>query len=32
VRLTRAAAQDLGLEPGTRAWLAIKTHAFRRLR
>jgi len=32
VRLTRAAAQDLGLEPGSRAWLAIKTHAFRRLR
>jgi molybdate transport system ATP-binding protein len=32
VRLTRAAAEDLGLEPGGRAWLAIKTHAFRRLR
>ncbi|MET0619233.1 MAG: molybdenum ABC transporter ATP-binding protein [Thermoanaerobaculia bacterium] len=32
VRLTRAAAEDLGLEPGARAWLAIKTHAFRRLR
>jgi molybdate transport system ATP-binding protein len=32
VRLTRAAAEDLGLRPGTPAWLAIKTHAFRRLR
>jgi molybdate transport system ATP-binding protein len=32
VRLTREAAQDLGLEPGSQAWLAIKTHAFRRLR
>jgi molybdate transport system ATP-binding protein len=32
VRLTREAAVDLGLEPGARAWLAIKTHAFRRLR
>jgi molybdate transport system ATP-binding protein len=32
VRLTREAARDLGLEPGARAWLAIKTHAFRRLR
>jgi molybdate transport system ATP-binding protein len=32
VRLTRAAAEDLGLEPGARAWLTIKTHAFRRLR
>ncbi len=31
VRLTRAAAEDLGLDPGARAWLAIKTHAFRRL-
>jgi molybdate transport system ATP-binding protein len=32
VRLTRAAAEDLGLRPGTPAWLAIKAHAFRRLR
>jgi molybdopterin-binding protein len=32
VRLTREAARDLGLEPGSPAWLAIKTHAFRRLR
>jgi molybdate transport system ATP-binding protein len=32
VRLTRAAAEDLGLQPGTPAWLAIKTHAFRRLK
>jgi molybdate transport system ATP-binding protein len=32
VRLTRAAAEDLELRPGARAWLAIKTHAFRRLR
>jgi molybdate transport system ATP-binding protein len=31
-RLTRDAARDLGLAPGSRAWLAIKTHAFRRLR
>ena len=32
VRLTRAAAEDLELHPGARAWLAIKTHVFRRLR
>ncbi len=32
VRLTRGAAVDLGLEPGAQAWLAIQTHAFRRLR
>ena len=32
VRLTREAARDLGLEPGSPAWLAIKTHAFRRLK
>ena len=32
VRLTREAALDLGLAPGSRAWLAIKTHAFRRVR
>ncbi len=32
VRLTRASAQELRLEPGARVWLTIKTHAFRRLR
>jgi molybdate transport system ATP-binding protein len=32
VRLTRAAADELGLGPGEEVWLAIKTHAFRRLR
>jgi molybdate transport system ATP-binding protein len=31
VRLTRAAAEELGLAAGTAVWLAIKTHAFRRL-
>jgi len=30
--LTRAAAEDLELSPGRAAWVAIKTHAFRRLR
>ena len=32
VRLTRAAAEELELHPGATAWLAIKTHAFRRLK
>ncbi len=32
VRLTRAAAEELRLSPGSRVWLALKTHAFRRLR
>ncbi len=31
-RLTRSAALELGLAPGSRVWLTIKTHAFRRLR
>ena len=31
-RLTRSSAQELGLSPGVRVWLTIKTHAFRRLR
>lgn len=30
--LTRSAAQELGLAPGSRVWLTIKTQAFRRLR
>lgn len=30
-RLTPAAAAELGLVPGQAAWIAIKTHAFRRL-
>jgi molybdate transport system ATP-binding protein len=32
VRLTRSAAEQLRLLPGTTAWLVLKTHAFRRLR
>jgi molybdate transport system ATP-binding protein len=32
IRLTRSAAEELGLAPGSRIWLIIKTHAFRRLR
>jgi molybdate transport system ATP-binding protein len=31
-RLTPAATRDLGLAPGQRVWIAVKTHAFRRLR
>jgi molybdate transport system ATP-binding protein len=31
-RLTRAAAEELGLERGLDVWIAVKTHAFRRLR
>jgi molybdate transport system ATP-binding protein len=31
-RLTRAAADDLELHPGVPVWIAVKTHAFRRLR
>lgn len=31
-RLTRSAAQELGLVPGREVWIAVKTHAFRRLR
>jgi molybdate transport system ATP-binding protein len=31
-RLTRASAEELGLQPGVRVWIAVKTHAFRRLR
>ncbi len=30
-RLTPAAVRELGLTPGQDAWVAIKTHAFRRL-
>ena len=31
-RLTRLAAEELGLRPGLEVWIAVKTHAFRRLR
>jgi hypothetical protein len=31
-RLTLASARELGLERGLDVWLAVKTHAFRRLR
>jgi molybdate transport system ATP-binding protein len=31
-RLTRAAAEELGLAKGGDVWIAVKTHAFRRLR
>ena len=31
-RLTRAAAEELGLAKGVDVWIAVKTHAFRRLR
>ncbi len=31
-RLTRASEEELGLVPGSRVWLTIKTHGFRRLR
>lgn len=31
-RLTRAAAEELGLATGLDVWIAVKTHAFRRLR
>jgi molybdate transport system ATP-binding protein len=31
-RLTRGALEELGLAPGLDVWLAVKTHAFRRLR
>lgn len=31
-RLTRAASDELGLAPGKDVWIAVKTHAFRRLR
>jgi len=30
-RLTRSSTEELGLVPGSRVWLTIKTHAFRRL-
>lgn len=32
VRMTRSAAEELGLAPGVGAWIAIKAVAFRRLR
>lgn len=31
-RVTGSAAEELGLEPGAEVWIAVKTHAFRRLR
>ncbi len=31
-RLTRPAAEDLALAPGVHVWIAVKTHALRRLR
>jgi molybdate transport system ATP-binding protein len=31
-RLTRTAAEELGLAKGADVWIAVKTHAFRRLR
>ncbi len=31
-RLTRAAAEELALEPGLTVWIAVKAQAFRRLR
>jgi molybdate transport system ATP-binding protein len=31
-RLTLAAAEELALEPGSPVWIAVKSHAFRRLR
>ena len=31
VRVTRTSTEELGLVPGARVWLTIKTHAFRRL-
>jgi molybdate transport system ATP-binding protein len=31
-RLTRGAADELRLRPGMAVWIAVKTHAFRRLR
>ena len=30
-RLTRASAEELGLRPGLAVWIAVKSHAFRRL-
>jgi molybdate transport system ATP-binding protein len=30
-RVTRTSTEELGLTPGARVWLTIKTHAFRRL-
>ncbi len=30
-RLTRSSTEELGLAPGSRVWLTVKTHAFRRL-
>ncbi len=30
-RLTAAACEELGVAPGARVWLVLKTHAFRRL-
>ena len=30
-RLTRASAEELGLKPGLDVWIAVKSHAFRRL-
>ena len=30
-RLTRASAEELGLKPGLAVWIAVKSHAFRRL-
>jgi molybdopterin-binding protein len=32
VRLTRSAAVELHLAPGSDVWLAVKTHTLRRLR
>jgi molybdate transport system ATP-binding protein len=31
-RLTKAASDELNLSPGLEVWIAVKTHAFRRLR
>ena len=31
-RLTRSAAKELALAPGAQVWIAMKTHAFRKLR
>jgi molybdate transport system ATP-binding protein len=31
-RLTRSAGRELGLEPGAAVWLAVKSHAIRRVR
>ncbi len=31
-RVTRSAAEELALAPGSEVWIAVKSHAFRRLR